>query len=106
MSERKVLNVRKLVLSISPYILIFSTPKFPCKKGSVIAYQSLKRYWSRNLMTFVTCNKGEMSRFINIHKLRCRMIHNYCYYTIKVFVKVLKVLVNNREITLCIPKLR
>ena len=45
-------------------------------------------------------------RFINIHKLRCHMIHNYCYYTILVFVKVLKVLVNNREITLCIPKLR
>ena len=34
------------------------------------------------------------------------MIHDYCYYTILVFVKVLKVLVNNREITLCIPKLQ
>ena len=45
-----------------------------------------------------------VSRFINIHKLRCHMIHNY-YYTISVFVKVLKVLVNNREITLCIPKM-
>ena len=39
-----------------------------------------------------------VSRFNNIHKLRCHMIHNYCYYTILVFVKVLKVLVNNREI--------
>ena len=41
-----------------------------------------------------------VSQFINIHKLRCHMIHNYCFYTISVFVKVLKVLVNNREITL------
>ena len=32
-----------------------------------------------------------VSGFINIHKLRCPMIHNYCYYTILVFVKVLKV---------------
>ena len=47
-----------------------------------------------------------VSRFINIHKLRYHMIYNYCYYTISVFVKALKVLVNNREITLCIPKLR
>ena len=47
-----------------------------------------------------------VSQFINIHKLRCHMIHNYCYNTISVFVKVLKVLVNNREITLCIPNLR
>ena len=46
-----------------------------------------------------------VSQFINIRKLRCHMIHNYCYCTISVFVKVLKVLVNNREITLCIPKL-
>ena len=47
-----------------------------------------------------------VSRFINIHKLRDHLIHNYCYYTISVFVKVVKVLVNNREITLCIPNLR
>ena len=47
-----------------------------------------------------------VSRFINIHKIRCHMIHNYCYYTISVFVKVLKVLVNNREIALCILNLR
>ena len=47
-----------------------------------------------------------VSPLINIHKRRCHMIHNYCYYTISVFVKVLKVLVNNREITLCIPNLR
>ena len=40
------------------------------------------------------------------HKLRCHMLHNYCYYTISVLVKVLKVLVNNREIRLCIPKQR
>ena len=31
-----------------------------------------------------------VSRFINIHKLRCHMIHNYCYYTISVFVNVLR----------------
>ena len=47
-----------------------------------------------------------VSRFINIHKLRCHIIHNHCYYTTSVFVKVLKVLVNNREVMLCIPKLR
>ena len=47
-----------------------------------------------------------VSRFINIHKLRCHMIHNYRYFTISVFVKVLKVLVNNTEISLCIPNLR
>ena len=46
------------------------------------------------------------SRFININRLRCHIIHNYCYYAISVFVKVLKVLVNNSEITLCIPKLQ
>ena len=47
-----------------------------------------------------------VSRFINIHKLRCHMIHDYCCYAISVVVKVLKLLGNNREITLCIPKLR
>ena len=61
--------------------------------------------------TFFTTTKKasimalSVSQFINIHKLRCHMIHNYCYYTSSVFVKVLKVLVNNKEITLCIPKL-
>ena len=29
-----------------------------------------------------------VSPFINIHKLRCHMLHNYCYYSILVFVKV------------------
>ena len=47
-----------------------------------------------------------VSRFINIYKLRCQITHNYCCYTIMVFVKVLKVLVNNREIMLCTLKLR
>ena len=28
-----------------------------------------------------------VSRFINIHKLRCSIIHSYLYYTILVFVK-------------------
>ena len=46
-----------------------------------------------------------VSRFINIHKPRSPMSHNYRFYTISVFVKVLKVSVNNREVTLCIPKL-
>ena len=27
-----------------------------------------------------------VSQFINIHKLRCHLIHNYCYYTTLVFV--------------------
>ena len=62
-----------------------------------------------NNTSFTVTNKASnmamiVSRFINIHNLRCPMIHNYCYYTISVFVKVLKVLINNREITLCIPK--
>ena len=47
-----------------------------------------------------------VSRLINIHKLRCHMIHTDCYFNILVFVKVLKVMVNHREITLCIPKRR
>ena len=38
--------------------------------------------------------------FINFHKLRCTMVYNY-RNSISVFVKVLKVLVNNRKITLC-----
>ena len=63
-----------------------------------------------NNTSFTVMNKASnmamsVSRFINIHKLRCHMIHTYHYYTSLVFVKVLKVLVNNREITLCIPKL-
>ena len=64
-----------------------------------------------NNTSFTVTNKASnmalaVSRFINIHKLRCPMTHNNRYYTILVFVKVLKVLLNNREITLCIPKLR
>ena len=43
-----------------------------------------------------------MSLFLNFHKQGCPMIHNHCNYTFLVFVKVLKDLVNNREITLCI----
>ena len=45
-----------------------------------------------------------VSLFNNYHKLRCPMIHNHCNDTISVFVKVLKNLVNNRKIALCIPK--
>ena len=45
--------------------------------------------------SFTLTNKASnmaisVSRFINIHKLRCPMIHNYCYYIILVFIKVLK----------------
>ena len=66
---------------------------------------------SFNNTSFIATKKASnmamsVSWFINIHKLRCHMIHNYCYSTISVFVKMLKVLVNNREITVCIPKLR
>ena len=62
-----------------------------------------------NNTSFTVTNKASnmamsVSPFINIHKLRCPTIHNYCYYTIWVFGKVLKSLVNNREIMLCIPK--
>ena len=47
--------------------------------------------------SFTVTNKASniamsVSRFINIHKQRCPMIHNYCYYTISVFVKVLSYL--------------
>ena len=46
--------------------------------------------------SFTLTNKASnmamsVSRFINIHKLRCPMIHNYCYYIILVSIKVLKV---------------
>ena len=58
---------------------------------------------------FTATNKAlntamSVSLFNSFHKLRCLMIHNSSYYTISVFVKVLKVLFNNREITLCIAK--
>ena len=61
-----------------------------------------------NNTSFTVTNKASnmavsVSLFINIHRLRCPIIHNCCYYTISVFVKVLKYLVNNREIRLCIP---
>ena len=64
-----------------------------------------------NNTPFTATKKASMtamsvSRVINIHKLRCHLINNYCFYTISMFVKVLKALVNNREITLCIPRLR
>ena len=64
-----------------------------------------------NNTAFAVMNKASniamfVSRFINIHKPRCPMIHNYHYYTISVCVKVLKVLVNNREIMLLYSKLR
>ena len=45
--------------------------------------------------SFTLTNKAlymaiSVSRFINIHKLRCPMIHNYRNYIILVFIKVLK----------------
>ena len=45
--------------------------------------------------SFTLTNKASnmamsVSRFINIHNLRCPMIHNYRYYIISVFIKVLK----------------
>ena len=64
-----------------------------------------------NNTSFTPTNKASnmamsVSRFFNIHKLRCPMTHNYRYYIISVFIKLLKVWVNNREITLCIPNQR
>ena len=44
--------------------------------------------------------------FINFHKLRCPVIHNHRNYTISALVKVFKVLINNREIMLCIQNPR
>ena len=49
-----------------------------------------------NNTSFTLTNKASnmamsVSRFINIHKLRYPMILNYRYYTISMFVKVLKV---------------
>ena len=63
-----------------------------------------------NNTSFTVMNKASnmamsVSRFINTHKLRCPMIHNYRLYSISMFVKVLTVLVNNRINMLCIPKL-
>ena len=48
-----------------------------------------------NNTSFTLANKASnmamsVSRFINIHKLRSSIIHNYCYYTISVFGKGLK----------------
>ena len=45
--------------------------------------------------SFTLTNKASnmamsLSRFINIHNLRCPMIHNYRYCIISVFIKVLK----------------
>ena len=64
-----------------------------------------------NNTSFTVTNKASnvamsVSRFFNIHKLSCHMIHNHRYYTISVFVKALKYMVNYTEITLCIPKMR
>ena len=46
-----------------------------------------------NNTSFTLTNKASnmamsVSRFINIHKLRCPIIHNYCYYIISMFIKV------------------
>ena len=54
-----------------------------------------KKYGFKNT-SFTLTNKASnmaisVSRFINIHKLRCPMVHNYRYYIISVFIKVLKV---------------
>ena len=64
-----------------------------------------------NNTSFIVMNKASnmamsVSLFTNFHKLRCHVIHNRRNYTILVFVKVLKVFVNNKEIMLCIPKPR
>ena len=49
-----------------------------------------------NNTSFALTNKASnmamsVSRVINIHKLICPMIHNYRFYIITVFIKVLKV---------------
>ena len=49
-----------------------------------------------NNTSFTLTNKASnmavsVSRYINIHKLRCPMIHNYRYYIVSEFIKVLKV---------------
>ena len=46
-----------------------------------------------NNTSFTLTNKASnmamsASRFINIHKLRCPMIHYNCYYIISMFIKV------------------
>ena len=46
-----------------------------------------------NNTSFTLTNKASnmamsVSRFINIHKLGCPMIHNYCYYIISMFINV------------------
>ena len=52
-----------------------------------------------NNTSFTAANKASnvamsVSRFINIQKLRSPIIHNYLYYTISVFVKALKIMIN------------
>ena len=54
---------------------------------------------------FTATNKASniavsVSLFINFHKLRCPVVIIIEIYSISVFVKVLKILVNTREITL------
>ena len=58
---------------------------------------------------FTATNKAlntamSVSLFNSFHTLRCLMIHNSSQLYYFGVVKVLKVLVNNREITLCIAK--
>ena len=45
---------------------------------------------SFTLMSKASNMAMSVSRFINIHKRRCPMIHNNRYYIISVFIKVLK----------------
>ena len=68
------------------------------------------KYGFNNTLFTVSDKASNMSLsvplFINFHKLRCPVIHNHHYYIILVLVKVLKVVVNNKDITLCSPKPR
>ena len=65
-----------------------------------------RQKWLQQYLFHCDEKSFEIVLIYQFHKLRCHMLHNYCYYTISVLVKVLKVLVNNREIRLCIPKQR
>ena len=57
------------------------------------------KYGFKNTSCTVTNKASNMAMFVslffNFHKLRCHVIHNCRNYTISMFVKVLKVLVNN-----------
>ena len=107
--NRKKINIAKCYVSAMLELILLSYDRVNI--GWFYERCGNRQKWLQQCTAFTVTIKASnmamsVSRSINIHKLRCHMIHNYCYYTILVFLKVLIVLVNNWEFTLCIPKLR